>query len=151
MPGVAGRSGGSTKKSAEQHKQSGLYRPGLHDAPKELAFAQGKPEPPADLGPSGQYLWQLITDNSPQHLLTKIDSASLYGVCRWYQVWRDCDELCRQYPGEAKYVNTAHKAYTALEKSMVHFGLTPAARARLAAAAPDRDENPLSALAAERA
>ncbi len=161
MAGVAGRSGGTNRKSKALHIVQGTFQPSRHgvEAPEP---PQGAPEAPGVLSGEVQAEWgRMVARLTASKTLTTVDGALLWNYCR---VWADC---CRLQADADALASTWYekvtvdgagiehreprvhpvfaqlKAYRlALRVLLVEFGMTPLSRNRVkasGAAAPAMD------------
>lgn len=130
---------GRKPKPTVLHIAHGTYNATNHrdraDHPKNAETNyEGEPTQLRGLGADGRWLWKNVVDNTPKAILARIDSAMLFGLARWWQIWRDADREAAE--GSAKAVQRAANAWRQFTSIASQFGMTPTARAKLRAEAP---------------
>ena len=124
--------------------------------------AEGEPAQPAHLSAKAKATWRAVVPVLEEmRTLTVADGLALEGLCESYA------ELCaaravlkkrgaRTYSFETKAGETVYRSYPEVAQAadadrrfrawLVSFGLTPADRSRVVAAAPGETENPFAVL-----
>ena len=101
------------------------------------------PTRPGWLLPEARREWlRIVPELDRLGMLTRVDRAALAGYCQWWARWRQAEEtLVREgltfvtgngYTQQRPEVAIAQKAAMLLRGYLGEFGLTPAARSRLA-------------------
>lgn len=140
--------------------------PGRRPLPKKEAQPElGIPERPSHLDAIASAEWERVADELHQvGLLAKIDSSMLAAYCQAYARWRTAEEsiarMARNDPhtqgliiktgnGNAvqnPLVGVANRALQIMMRAAGEFGMTPSARARIAAAKSEiKDDDPAEA------
>jgi hypothetical protein len=142
MAGVPGV-GGQNRKTVEELKKTGSYRPCLHgdrDEVQELLFqwAPGVPEPPEGLNhdPALVGHWNYLHNTCPERLLVKADLGVMSSYCILTQQLLDSVVERERLPA------SFHTGYIGILREL---GLTPSARQKLqdpAKLAGKKDEKP---------
>jgi P27 family predicted phage terminase small subunit len=156
MAGVRGRSGGSNRKSVEQHHQQGTFRRDRHGEVDREATAA--PEPPAYLDEGAQAVWrELMPSLAAFGLFTALDGPKLELLCihvahhrRLYVALNACLAKCKASgtPVDTSRMTRAlRQEASTIQHLAAGFGLDPADRVRLRVPRPPSEpSNPLSRL-----
>jgi P27 family predicted phage terminase small subunit len=118
------------------------------------------PDPPAYLGPIALAKWKSLAPELHRlGLLTLVDDTLLGMYCQTYQRWEQANEALEREglttvtaagrPLKSPYFEMARDAVNLLYKIAGEYGLTPAARVRVATGAPLVDD-PLEQFLAQR-
>ena len=75
-------------------------------------------------------MWDKVISTTPEGVLKEIDAAMLFGMCKWWSVWRKLDRSLSQKMCPAT-ITSATKAWNAFNTAAIQYGMTPAARSRL--------------------
>lgn len=143
---------GRPPKSVAKHKRDRTFRADRHGLRvDDSAFDGDLPERPSDLTVDELSVWDLVAQTSPDGVLRAIDGSELTGCCWWYGEY--CKAMRAMRPmkvtDEAYYrlSQLAAIAWKHFAAAASRFGMTPADRARLKLAAPEKtDDDPLNAL-----
>lgn len=141
----------------EQHKARGTYRADRHKG--IAANDHGIPECPTWLSGRARDGWiEIAPMLDARGVLTQADAVSLQALCERYADWRELreevraegrtysttnpagDEMIRPNP-KAAMLDEAERA---LKGWLIEFGLTPAARSKVAAIGEKKNENPFA-------
>lgn len=154
MSGVAGRSGGSNRKSQQMHVVQGTFRPHRHaDAAPEPP--QGAPVAPGPLAGEVRAEWdRMVARLTASKTLTTVDGALLWNYCQLWadacRLQKDADALAHTWYEKTSVdgagiehreprihpVFAQLKSYRlALRVLLCEFGCTPLSRNRVKAAA----------------
>ena len=123
-------SGGHNAKPTLQLKREGRYEAGRHGDRVDDQY-EGMPELIRGLGKDGQYLWKLITENTPPGILVTVDSAAMFAMCRWWAAYRKFERKAMGAKSKPHDLYQASTAWKQCSQLMIQFGLTPIARTRL--------------------
>src|SRR5690554_5390457 len=132
---------GRPPKPIKLHKAAGSYRRDRHGGALDITTS-GAPVKPSGLGEHGDRLWEsVVTPLVEVGVATEVDTASLAGMCEWYQRYRDCaDVLDRTAPDDRsayRLTIQTRMCWQTFESMASQFGLSPASRARLRAPSND--------------
>jgi phage terminase small subunit len=96
-------------------------------------------------------MWSEVVKGCPPAMLGKVDTAYLEGLCRWWSIWRQYEQLILDGEGnQFRLITMAQIAWSNWSKAAAKFGLTPVDRQRLRIAAETGKQNPLEELKARR-
>lgn len=140
------------KKTVEQHKENGTYRPSRHGAEGgNLSFTplEKAPAAPSYLGPFGKKEWKRLTVSLVENgLVSDFDLGLLELACIEYNTYRECQEFLierntglSKYP-IANYLHGRNSQTTVIRTDMKHafknyqdvilkFGASPTERAKI--------------------
>lgn len=128
------------KKSEQQHRANNTYRPGQHAAPR---LPVQVPPMPADLSPTAQAAWRVITENlRVAGIVSSIDGVMLRVLVEAIEQAVECGDHIRQhgyvtmtknkagaeYPCRNPAVAMKNAAWQTIIAVSRQFGLSPAAR-----------------------
>lgn len=122
--------------------------PGKRPLPPDLA-PQGDAEMPKHIQGEAKAEWdRVIGELRRLGLATSLDRAALAGYCQSWARWVDAERQLRRYgaivkspsgyPMQSPYLGMANMALKQMREFLVEFGMSPAARTRVAT-----DEPPL--------
>ena len=125
-------------------KAQGTWRKGRHG---EEATSGTEVEIPGELdGYAGEFWARNIPKLQNMGVLDGIDSEFLFALARWYGVWRECDDLVNAIQKGEKEgkiygaITQSKMAFAAFTELAKQFGLSPVARAKLAAKSSDETD-----------
>jgi len=110
--------------------REGNYREDRHGDRADTQY-DGTPTAPHGLGKDGQYLWKLINTGTPDDILAKIDSPTMFAMCRWWQKWRELDRRSHRDDFTPQQFRMMVDAWTQCSKMMMEYGMSPVARTRI--------------------
>ena len=130
------------KKTTEELKKSGSYRPSRHG--KEISPASIKyiPKPPSRLNRPAKEEWKrIVKELSNQDQLSNIDKGALSLLCESYGRAVEIDETVRSTSGSwglylldaknSRLIEVYHRAIDYYSKNCGAFGITPAERLKV--------------------
>ena len=121
-------------KSTAEHERDGTLRGDRHADRADVLFPKGPPAEPDGLSGHQRYLWNLVTENVPAHLLCPGDAAELLKLCVWWGEFRTLSDNVENETDPQKrlfYLNQLSMASKQVGEGLKRFGLNPAARTLL--------------------
>lgn len=114
-------------------------------------LSPGEPVCPEWLGEFARECWfQLLPQLKRMKVAGEVDEKALARYCSIWGAWRECEEFIREHgmthegkhgPVEYAQVGRAARLADQLLKLEIQFGMTPAARARLATDGPKKQQD----------
>ena len=140
---------GRKPKSAEQKKLEG--NPGKRQIKEGVKLTPALPDPPEDLTPRAAKEWNRVAPELfAAKILTNADRAALAMYCQAWADWENARiqisdtgmviKLPTGYEMQSPWVAIANRAQAQVIRIAAEFGLTPAARVRLAIEKGDGDD-----------
>ncbi len=141
----------SHKKTVEQHKQNGTYRPGKHLDNIEIISLDSIPSAPVSLGKYGKKEWNRMVKNLIENnLVSGLDIGLLQLACSEFNIYRECQEFLVAKNHGVRNLSVANylhgkNSQTAMVRTemkqsfrnyfdvITKFGVTPSERAKIPA------------------
>ena len=122
---------GRPPKPTALHILNGSFDDRRHTDRADVLYPDDAPVQIRGLGKDGIQAWHLITDSTPAEILKRIDSMQLFGLCRWWTIWREYDR--KHAAGDERALTPARNAWEPFSKLAQQFGMSPTARCRIMA------------------
>lgn len=141
---VAGR----PRKSTSQLIREGNFRSDRQGGRADVAYKPADLIAPRGLGDDGQWLWKLVIKGTPRGILSAVDTAQLFAMCKWWGRWRRLDRKSQLKAADMRQMAECWKQFASIAGQ---FGLSPAARTRIKAPGKqDAPDDPLARMIAGR-
>lgn len=142
--------GGHNAKATKHLKLAGTFREDRHGDRVDSKY-EGMPEQIKGLGKDGQQMWKLVVKHTPAEVLAGIDGPALFGLCRWWAMWRKYDRIANSAKAKPNDLYLAMGAWKQCNQLMIQFGMSPVARTRIKSGERSVDtSDPLSQMIANR-
>ena len=139
---------GGPRKPTVQLRREGTFREDRQGGRADVAYEPAELQAPRGLGDDGRWLWQLVINGTPRGILSAVDTAQLFAMCKWWGRWRRFDRNKDLEVSEMRQMTECWKQFAAIA---AQFGLSPAARTRIKAPGKqDAPDDPLSKMIAGR-
>lgn len=139
---------GRPRKPTLQLIREGNFREDRQGGRADLVYEAGELKAPRGLGADGRWLWELVISGTPRGILSAVDAAQLFAMCRWWNRWRRLDRTRRLDASGMRQMTECWKQFSVIAGQ---FGLSPSARTRIRA--PEKreaEDDPLARMIAER-
>lgn len=139
---------GRTCKPTVQLKREGTFREDRQGGRADVAYEPAELKAPRGLGDDGRWLWELVIKGTPHGILSAVDTAQLFAMCKWWARWRRFDRRVDMDVTDLRQMAVCWNQFAAIA---AQFGLSPAARTRIKAPGKqDAPDDPLAKMIAGR-
>ena len=139
---------GRHRKPTIQLRREGNFRDDRQGGRADVAYEPADLKAPHGLGTDGQWLWALVIKGTPRGILSAVDTAQLFGMCKWWARWRKFDRRVDMDVTDMRQMAVCWKQFSFIAGQ---FGLSPAARTRIKAPGKqDAPDDPLAKMIAGR-
>ena len=139
---------GRPRKPTLQLIREGNYREDRQGGRADIAYQPADLKAPRGLGDDGQWLWALVIKGTPRGILSAVDTAQLFAMCKWWGRWRRLDRKSNLDVADMRQMVECWKQFSTIAGQ---FGMSPAARTRIKT--PGKQEtadDPLARMIADR-